>query len=1156
MGMSVRNILSIAGAETRTAIRLIRFWTGVFVITLVTGAGYAFACLSLHFVAPYTPSTGTPFYLLGSIEPTYFLMFQLIALLMVFDSSQQQAKYRIGEVLDSKPVSNFEYSAGRILGYTFLLWSFAAVLVLIANGFGLVMSLAGFGFAEPFQIHSVLNLLLIDVPVMLLIWCAFTVFLSSALRFRVAVAVAGIAAMFGWLFLHLDSPYSLLGVISPSSNEVLFISDLLPQFPKWETLAIRFGTIVGAIGLTVAATLFQKRRDGSTPIANVLASTTAVVVCVGMFGLGAFVALSPGMQSKDWQSAHLEINWEGGINIREIAGEVHINPGKNLSLDLKYDMEISELSTNNLVFSLNPSMRIENLELDGDSADYTFENGLLQIALSDAQSIEREHTLRVQAEGVPNPRFAYFDSVVDYLTSDEVPTVAASLLGTDGSVFARDFVALMPGNHWYPTPGPVNSDFESNQRGRDYFEVDLMVSVTRNEWTLVALGSKVAEEGINREYKVAPKNPVHEVGLFASNFVSGSLNMGEFTFDMHLHKRHERNLQLFLEKDSEFVAEVKKRIEWYTDKGITVPHKELALVEVPRRLRTIGGGWRMNSANSLPGIVMMKEHGFPRARIDLALNRASRNVEDQQEKIEAEVTSLQVFFDSAVQTENMWLNLPERFWLHATSATGPYAQSLDQIMQSAVVSLFNLDPRFSSIYATLYISDLTSLNPDRTAWAADDSWSGDAQSILSNDLGYVRRFGSRASVWSDLERVSLADLPTLNGSQSDLELMLLKSDEIGRSLMLANETEAVASWILEIQNSFAGRNYTLDDLVKAAENHGVTVEPFLTTWLETARLPGFRASQVRNVRINDDESGDPQWLASVDVRNEEKSPGVIVIEYPGTTRNEWGFPHFEEADAVTVDGETAKRINLITSYQLTQARLNPTLSLNRLSWSLDVSTVPEDETTDLAIPPYVEESTWVPNENGIVVDDLSPGFQVFQTDPNYSPPLNVGPASWFREPLLQMDTDAGLPAFAYRWRSDDGLWTRRPLLNAHGDYRKTTAQQLKGNSFSTARFSTSLPRASLWKLEYHLPYHDDWFPQGREYKYNLVVANGERSWNEELDSKEASLGWNLIGEFELKDGTVDVDLVGVSEDWRWRWIYADAIRWTLANAPPANESRL
>ncbi len=1154
MGLSVRNILSVAGAETRTAVRLVRFWTAVFVITLVSGVGYTFACLSLHFVAPYTPSTATPFYLLGNIEPTFFLMFQLVALLMVFDSSQQQAKYRVGEVLDSKPVSNFEYSAGRILGYTFLLWIFAAVLILSAYGFGLVMSLAGFGFAEPFQIHSLLNLLAIDVPVMVLIWCAFAVFLSSVLRFRVAVAVVGIAAMFAWLLLLLDSPYSLRGLVSPSSNDVLFISDLLPQFPDWKTLAIRFATVVGAIGLTVAATLFHKRRDSSTPLSNILACTTTVVVCAGAFGFAVYGALSPGIRSNDWQLAHQEVNWKGGIDIREITGEVHIDPGKKLAIDLLYDMEVGEVQSNSLVFSFNPSMSISSIELDGEPADYRFESGLLLIALSNAESLVGQHMLRVSAEGVPDHRFAYFDGAIDYLNSNDVPTVAAPLLGIDGSIFNRSFVALMPGNHWYPTPGAVNADFGASQRGRDYFEVDLTVSLTRNTWTLVAMGLELDESDGSRTYKVTPENPIHEFGLFASNFVSGSLNVGELTFEMHLHKRHAKNLQMFLEKDSEFVAEAKKRIEWYKDKGIAISHNELALVEVPRKLRTIGGGWRMDSVNSLPGIFMMKEHGFPRARIDLALNRASRKVEDSQEQIEAQLAILQGFFDSAVMTESMWLNLPERFWSHKTTAQGPYAQSLDLIMQSLVVTLFNLHPRFSSIYATFFISALTRLNPDRTAWAADDSWESGDPGVLRNDLSMIGNYGSRASAWSYMEQVSLADLPSSSGYQGDLELMLLKSNEIARGLVLANGNESISAWIRKIKDNFAGRNYTLEDLIAVAEEHGVNVEPFLTDWLETSSLPGFKASTVKNIRINDDASGTPQWLASVEVRNSEQTPGVVVIEYFGTTNNEWGFPHFEESKPLIVGGESSKRINIVTPYQLTQANLNPTLSLNRQPWSLSVNTVSEDEQTDLELPPYIEDSTWRPEEMGIVVDDLSPGFQIFQTDPDYSVPLNIGPASWFREPLLQLDTDAGLPVNAYRWRSQRDMWSRASLANAHGDYRKTTAQQVKGNTFRTARFSTTLPEASLWKLEYHLPYHDEWFPQGREYKYNLVVANGDGSWNVELDSKEASLGWNVIGEFELEEGTVDVDLVGVSEDWRWRRIYADAIRWTRAVEPASDDS--
>lgn len=1119
----------------------------MFVITVVAGFGFAFACLSLHFVAPYSPSTATPFYLLGNVEPTYFLIFQLVALLMVFDSSQQQTKNRIDQVLDSKPVSNFEYFAGRILGYTMLLWGFAAVLVLLAHGFGLIVSLSGNGFGEPFQIHSLLNLLAIDVPIMLLIWCAFTVFLSSVLRLRVAVVVVGVLTMFGWLLLLLDAPFTLRGIVSPSSNDVLFISDLLPEFPRWETLAVRFGTVMGAIALTFAATMFHRRRDSSTPLSNVLLSGICAAICVFAYGIAVGGAMAPGNQAEKWMAAHKQVSWTGGVDVKEISGQVHINPGRKLEIDLDLALEIGDIQSNALVFSFNPSMKVDKVELDGKSTAYTFENGLLQIPVNAAESVTGVHTFSLQAKGVPDRRFAYFDSAVDYLRSKDVPVVAPSLLGTDGSVFSRNYVALMPGNHWYPTPGPVNSDYETVQRGLDYFQVNLDVSLTQHKWTLVALGSELESENSKGTFNVRPKEPVHEIGLFASNFVSSSIDVGNLRFDMHLHKRHSRNLDALLLKNSEFASQFENRVEWYTGKGIAPLHSGLTLVEVPRRLRTVGGGWRMNSANTLPGIVLMKEHGFPRARLDIALKRASKQFEDEQEQIEAELVILHSFFNSAVLTENMWLSLSDRLWSHSTSAKGPHAQTLDQIMKSLTMKLFDLDPNYSSIYAAFYVSPNTRLNPDRTAWASDDGLSGDALSILNNDLRMINEFGSRASVWSYVEKVSLSDLPTTNGDQADLELLLLKSHEIAHGLLVANEDENLVAWFNSIRDTFAATNFTFEDLVATAEMHGVKIEPFLTDWLETSHLPGYRASQVNTTRLSDDEGGNPQWLASIDIRNSQEIPGVVAVQYPGIERNQWGFAVYEDSEPVFIEGESAVRINLVTPYQLTQARLNPNLSLNRLTFDLQVNAISADESVAMELPPFTEDSAWVPHENGIIVDDLSEGFKVFQAEPDYTQPLNTGPVSWFRDPLLQLDMDAGLPAIASNWyQTRRAMWSRTNIFSSYGTYRRTAVQSLKeGNSsFSTVRFSAELPETSIWKLEYHLPFHDDWYPPEREFKYKFKIDNAESSWHKEWDIKEADQGWNEVGEFDLEHGNVNVNLIDVSEKWRYRWIYADAIRWS------------
>ena len=161
------------------------------------------SCLILGYTAPYSPSIGaasTPLYLLGGIDPTFFLAFQLAAVLLLFDASQRQERNRIDEVLDSKPVTNFEYLAGRVLGISLLLWLVVVLNVLAMECVGLVSNAIGFHYAEPIQLHSILNLLLLDAPVTLLFWSSFVIFLSAALRIRVLTVILAVAAMFGWFF--------------------------------------------------------------------------------------------------------------------------------------------------------------------------------------------------------------------------------------------------------------------------------------------------------------------------------------------------------------------------------------------------------------------------------------------------------------------------------------------------------------------------------------------------------------------------------------------------------------------------------------------------------------------------------------------------------------------------------------------------------------------------------------------------------------------------------------------------------------------------------------------------------------------------------------------------------------------------------------------
>ena len=62
-------------------------------------------------------------------------------------------------------------------------------------------------------------------------------------------------------------------------------------------------------------------------------------------------------------------------------------------------------------------------------------------------------TLALQAGGLPDARFAYLDSAIDPFTMRAIEGGALFLLGILPALFDDNYVALMPGLQWLPTPG-------------------------------------------------------------------------------------------------------------------------------------------------------------------------------------------------------------------------------------------------------------------------------------------------------------------------------------------------------------------------------------------------------------------------------------------------------------------------------------------------------------------------------------------------------------------------------------------------------------------------------------------------------------------------------------------------------------------------------
>lgn len=1133
-------ILNVVLAEMRSARRRVRFWVLSFLLSFFSLAGYAVACVFALYTSVSSPSLGstTPFYLLGSIDPVFFVAYQVSVVFLAFDVSNQRSSDRIAQVLDSKPVSNVEYLLGRVIGITFLVWLIVALNILAMHTIGLISSVFGLGISEPFQLASILNLLLLDAPVTLVFWCSLVVFLSVLLRARVLVGGCALVLIVVWFIFTTNASYSLLPIVSPSSNSSLFISEIVMEYPSWPTLATRLASLAGALLFLALGSWYFARYDGTPLLKNVTLVATSAILSIGSISLAFFYTIGQQLELDKWTEARAQTTSSSSIDLDRISGNVRVVPGNKLEIDLSLSLSVAGVRSDKLTFMFNPGMVVRHLEVDGKAVGFSFHNGILELVDEEPFGKSSNIVVRVVAEGVPNPRFAYIDAAVDYLDQPDVSARVPALVGTDASIFSANYVALMPGSYWYPVPVRVSSESIGSRDPQDFFELDLTVEVVGKQWQLVGLGVETEHSGTSTLARMSPKCSINEIGILAADFRSSSIEIHDTRFELFLHKKHAANLQLPDFDAAVLEDQARDFLRIFKKSGLGFPCNSLDLVEVPSQLRTVGGGWRMESKSFLPGGVLLKEHGFPRVNLKPTFELYKKRLAVEEDLHPGLLALVMHYFDAGVGTDNPWMSIPGLMWTGVTSASGKNSEVLDQVAMSLISSTSNVPFEFFSIYSTRHIADETTVNPSRARyglWLSTRPRNRDGRPYGIWSIEEV--YGTRDSVWDHLEHSSLTEVSSELTNQERLELLILKSNLIAEGILAANKSERVFAWLGSVCTRFKGRTYTYNDLVLAAHEHEVTIDPFLTDWLHTSALPGYKTSSaiIRSI-ANGDQGGTYETL--VNVKNTQPVAGFVRLHY----RNRYPIPGYTETPSIRIDAHSSKRISLVSTHILSEVEVVPAgLSLNRRVFGVPVIDDSGSETLHEGASPVVEDTNWSPQEIGYVVDDLDPGFRVFQRQPSLKESVSIGPMAWFSTRRFDTSLDNGLPRVEFANDSLLRVWQRENVEDAYGEFRKTQATVYFRGSFPRVRFSVEIPESDTWDLEYHvpIPWKGNWYI---DQSYIFEISDRVKSHSAELDADEWVRGWNKIGTFELNSGEVHVDLIGTARQGPGS-AYADAIRW-------------
>ena len=1122
---SLGTIWGIARAEARLTRRLVRFWIPVVIGLLVAAfqfANFMFIYKIFSFGSA-SAASANPRFFLANAAGGFLIVFYLGLIFLAMELRARDERERVSGVLDAKPVSNVELVFGRALGLLMPTWIALAVIV------GL-LALVGYLMKVPIHGPSILTTLIFyTIPVFVfLIGLVYAT--TMLLRNRLFGAIGSLILIVGTFIAALYLPFWTVPVTdSMGGNIVLFPSDLIPSVIGPVAALQRLGYLVMGLGLIMLAIARHPRRDEGKP-----ALRAAIGGGLLVFGLGicAMIMLQwhGGVKQQEaWLVEHERQLGRELPDVQSIRGDVVVEPGKRLALDLEMQIAARDGGLDRALFSLNPGITVDAVRVDGSNASFTHDDGLLDVELPNDLNVGEQATIELTAAGELNRWFAYLDAAKSPYTQ-RLLEAQIIFLGSDAMIWDKRYVALMPGSYWLPQPGPdVARGTEENPV--DFYEIDLTVQGP-DDWRFAGPGRR--EDLGGGKARFAPGAPLPEVCLIGSDFESAAVEIDGVMVEALLSSKHQKSVEYFNDASEELQKRMRERLQEASDAGLPYPYNGLTMVEVPIGLRGYGGGWRMDTTLIQPAMVLTRENSFPTAWFhgDRMTRTVERTAEREGGEPQAKRLLLETFFENDFNGGNLFLATSRSFLGYQTQGFGPEGLVMDYVLeQLASETLFERKGFFSVHF----------FKGNFGQQFAEAGQSMQSDDRLSNSYAdaLIDRITSTNKNWDAMTAVSLRDLEPAEDPEQTLNILALKGGAMAKSFVDQLGRQKTTQFLAALREQTQGRNYTREDLVAAGDVVGEDIGAWLDLWIDQTDLPGFQARDLEYERLQDDATGGPQYQFNVTLLNGEAATGLVRVEY--RTLDEDGDPRRRErSEPILIAGNSAVEYGIVLSEPLHSVRVFPYLSLNRSPFNLSLPVLDEerlssDEPWEGVRPIELEAE----DDGSLIVDDLDEMFEVASSGKK---------GLRAKSKNSDEDLDGGLPIVASERMPS--RWSRLKYNDAFGEYRRTLAIVRAGQGDKMATFETEVPKAGRWELSFYLPSKQRFglMRESRERgSWKLLLDDGSGEREIEFDAADADSGWNSLGMFEVASGTVRVS---VTDETDGEYVVADAIRWTPERSNP------
>ncbi len=1106
--ISLHKIITVGIYEMRTLLRswFFRIFAGLSVVVLV-----------IFNISANLTDSGAPFIfraIPASLPYVNLLVLNLgqaiVAVFLASEFLKQDKKNDTVEVIYARSMTNAEYILGKTTGILLVFTILNVLALSIGIGFSFLSGDASVGILEYLYYP-----LLISVPTLIYI-LGLSFFLmvttkNQAITFIILLGYIAVSVF------YLDKRF--YQVFDFIAYQVPMMKSTIGGFADFnETLIHR--SIYLFIGLSLI--FFTITRLDRLPQSKRLRFLPIIISMIFLF-LGAGSAYKYITNKQNTVASKKEMI---SLNNKYFAYPKSVVDSCNIYL--KHQNEtinvVSELTISNpnetvidtLIFSLNPSLKVNEIKFDGAQIIPIRESQIIKIVPPKEITPFSKHILSLSYEGTINENTCFLDQNLDEFKDNF--SFVIFRFKKRYAYLNKDFVLLTRDALWYPISGVGYATESPASHSPDFTRFSMTVETDPRYQSISQGEMNNPEPGL---FKFSPEVALPQISLLIGDYINNTIEVDSIEYSIYTIAGNEYYMEYFTDITDSLPGIIRDlKNEYETQIGFQYPFKRFALAEVPIQFTIDKHIWSISSDAVQPEITFYSEKGILLEETDFKKRKKRTESSMRRNKEEITPTELQSRILKRFARGNFMANHTEWY------------------------SFRRMDRNTLSLFPN-YITFVTSLDSHR--WPALNlSLQAYLKDRYSNPISSYRRFFTDLSkdekVNLELKKSSLENyskltklLETDNDEIALHELIIAKGDYLF-SVFRARYGDVEFNTLLDefIEKNMHGSFSLIEFDNMMQERFGESIIDDVNQWYYGQSLPGFMLKDLETYKIRVDEY--TKYQIKFKIANPETTDGIVTINIdlydPNNRDNDSDDPP-DFTKKIFIPAGTAKEIGFVFATEPVRMNLYTHISLN-LPNNLIYDLESFSETRKVDVFDEIKECEVFDNilvDGEIIVDNEDSLFEYSQSDK----------VSYLKK-LVDKKKDHEYEYSGIRYWNPPPGWQQVLRSGFYGKYIRSAIYTKSGSDEKKATWNGPINNEGYYDVYCHIEKINlnGRRRQTKKADYNFSVHHEGGIDNINLTDGDVENGWNYLGTYYITPSTAKVEFSNKSVG---SMVFADAVKW-------------